>query len=100
MHFQFYYLQFAVFKTSLPSEMQYDLATFSLVLEYIENLNDIFLKLAEVIIPGGYVYIGELLPFKQYADSKARFCNEEGEQVVNCYTQYIRLYNSSITKQI
>jgi len=59
-------------------QSSYDLITFSLVLEHIENLEDIFRKASQVISPGGYVYIGELHPFKQYSGSKARFETEEG----------------------
>jgi len=64
----------------------FDLATFSLVLEHIEDLDAIFQKLSTVIVPNGYVYIGELHPFKQYAGSKARYTTEAGEQVVTCFT--------------
>ncbi len=67
----------------------YDLATFSLVLEHIENLNTLFQKLSKTITQNGYVYIGELHPFKQYAGSKARFTTEEGQQVVTCYTHNV-----------
>lgn len=67
----------------------YDLATFSLVLEHIEDLNTIFQKLATVITQNGYVYIGELHPFKQYSGSKARFDTESGQQVVTCYTHHL-----------
>lgn len=67
----------------------YDLATFSLVLEHIEDLNAIFQKLAKTITQNGYVYIGELHPFKQYAGSKARFDTEAGQQMVTCYTHNI-----------
>lgn len=68
---------------------KFDLVTFSLVLEHIENLENIFEKVAEVIKPGGYVYVGELHPFKQYTGSKARFETEEGIQVVKCYNHNI-----------
>ena len=37
----------------------FDLVTFSLVLEHIENLDDIFLKASQVLIPGGMFYLGE-----------------------------------------
>lgn len=67
----------------------YDLVTFSLVLEHIENLDTIFEKVSQVIRPGGYVYIGELHPFKQYTGSKARFETAEGTQVLTCYTHHI-----------
>jgi siroheme synthase (precorrin-2 oxidase/ferrochelatase) len=35
------------------------------------------------------VYIGELHPFKQYSGSKASFENEEGKQIVVCFTHHI-----------
>ena len=68
---------------------QYDLVTFSLVLEHIENLNDIFKKVAQVTIKNGLVYIGELHPFKQYTGTKARFDTDEGQQIVTCYNHHI-----------
>jgi ubiquinone/menaquinone biosynthesis C-methylase UbiE len=63
----------------------YDLVTFSLVLEHIENLDHIFNQTAKQLRPGGHVYIGELHPFKQYTGSKARFETAEGMQVVECF---------------
>jgi ubiquinone/menaquinone biosynthesis C-methylase UbiE len=68
---------------------QYDLVTFSLVLEHIENLNDIFKKVSNVIRSNGYVYIGELHPFKQYTGTKARFDTEAGQQIVTCFNHNI-----------
>lgn len=68
---------------------QFDLATFSLVLEHIEDLDAIFAKLNKVIQPNGIVYIGELHPFKQYNGSKARFETSEGVQVVTCFNHHI-----------
>lgn len=77
---------------------QYDLVTFSLVLEHIENLQDIFVNLGKVVKPKGHVYIGELHPFKQYAGSKARFNTEEGEQVVSCYNHHITDFTDAADK--
>jgi ubiquinone/menaquinone biosynthesis C-methylase UbiE len=68
---------------------QYDLATFSLVLEHIENLDDIFRKLSNVVGPSGIVYIGELHPFKQYNGTKARFYTAGGQQIVTCFNHHI-----------
>lgn len=68
---------------------RFDLVTFSLVLEHIENVNEIFEKVAEIINPHGLVYIGELHPFKQYSGSKARFETTEGLQTVTCYNHHI-----------
>ena len=68
---------------------QYDLVTFSLVLEHIENLNDIFKKVSNVISSNGFVYVGELHPFKQYTGTKARFDTEAGQQIVTCFNHNI-----------
>jgi ubiquinone/menaquinone biosynthesis C-methylase UbiE len=67
----------------------FDLASFSLVLEHIENLEDIFAKTNNVLKNGGYIYIGELHPFKQYTGTKARFETAEGTTVLECYNHHI-----------
>ena len=68
---------------------QYDLVTFSLVLEHIEDLETIFKKVAASLRQGGYVYVGELHPFKQYSGTKARFETDEGLHVVECYNHHV-----------
>ncbi|MGC3946408.1 MAG: class I SAM-dependent methyltransferase [Chryseolinea sp.] len=77
---------------------KYDLATFSLVLEHIENLNDIFEKLRAVIKHNGFVYIGELHPFKQYGGSKARFETNEGVKIVTCFTHHVSDFTDAALK--
>lgn len=67
----------------------YDLVGFSLVLEHIEDLQPVFANVAAVLKPGGYLYISELHPFKQYNGSKARFETAEGTQVVTCFNHHI-----------
>lgn len=71
------------------ADKKYDLVTFSLVLEHIENLNDIFKKLSEAVVTNGFVYIGELHPFKQYSGSKARFDTDDGLKIVTCFNHNI-----------
>lgn len=83
---------------SFAYNRQFDLATFSLVLEHIENLDGIFEKLSQVVKPNGYVYIGELHPFKQYAGSKARFETESGLQVVTCFNHHVSDFTGSAKK--
>lgn len=73
----------------------YDLVGFSLVLEHIENLDLIFKKAAGALKSGGYVYVGELHPFKQYSGSKARFGSAEGERVVECFNHHISDFTSA-----
>jgi ubiquinone/menaquinone biosynthesis C-methylase UbiE len=68
---------------------EYDLITFSLVLEHIENLDAIFRKLSNVLGSNCIVYIGELHPFKQYTGTKARFDSEAGQQIVTCFNHNI-----------
>ncbi len=67
----------------------YDLVTFSLMLEHIEDLNAIFKKLSMVTSSGSLIYIGELHPFKQYTGSRARFETEAGTQVVTCFNHHV-----------
>lgn len=71
------------------NNQKFDLATFSLVLEHIENMNAVFEKLNKVVADNGYVYIGELHPFKQYNGTKARFETENGIQILSCFTHHI-----------
>jgi ubiquinone/menaquinone biosynthesis C-methylase UbiE len=67
----------------------YDLVTFSLVLEHIENLGHIFDETSRALKSGGAVYVGELHPFKQYAGTKARFDTGNGIHVLECYNHHI-----------
>lgn len=68
---------------------RYDLVTFSLVLEHIEDLDVMMRNAADALAPGGLVYLGELHPFKQYVGTKARFETEQGTQVVTCHTHHL-----------
>jgi len=68
----------------------YDLVTFSLILEHIENLDYVFNEVAKSLQEGGHVYIGELHPYKQYTGTKARFDTEEGDQQdVDCFNHNV-----------
>lgn len=66
-------------------DKQFDFVSFSLVLEHIADLDHIFAEVNQVLHPGGFVYLGELHPFKQYTGTKARFVTESGRQIVECY---------------
>ena len=83
---------------SFIDDKKYDLATFSLVLEHIENLDLIFQRLNEVINFNGIIYIGELHPFKQYNGTKARFETADGLQVVTCFNHNISDFVNSARK--
>jgi len=68
---------------------KFDLISFSLVLEHIENLQPIFAKASELLKDDGYLFMGELHPFKQYGGVKARFETPSGLQIVECYNHHI-----------
>lgn len=80
------------------AKKDYDLITFSLVLEHIEDLGGIFEKCAQHLSDDGIVYIGELHPFKQYQGSKARFATEEGETVVTCFIHNVSDFVAAANK--
>ena len=46
----------------------YDLVTYSLVLEHIEDLDFVFKETSSALITGSFVYLGELHTFKQYEE--------------------------------
>lgn len=71
------------------TDKKFNIIIFSLVLEHIEKLDNIFQEASKILLPRGYVYIGELHPFKQYAGTKARFENDKGVQILNCYDHHI-----------
>ncbi len=77
---------------------QYELVSFSLVLEHIEHLDPIFQKVEQFLVPTGNIYIGELHPFKQYAGSKARFNHKDGPQLLTCFTHHVSDFLASSKK--
>jgi len=67
----------------------FELVSFSLVLEHIENLEPVFAEASRCLKNGGYLYVGELHPFKQYNGSKARFESIEGLHIVECHNHHV-----------
>lgn len=76
----------------------FDLISFSLVLEHIENLDHIFKEGYKKLNEQGFIYIGELHPFKQYTGSKARFETEDGLQILQCFNHNISDFVQSAKK--
>ncbi|MBD2729894.1 class I SAM-dependent methyltransferase [Nostoc sp. FACHB-892] len=54
-----------------------DLITCNLVLEHIKDLSKIFLEASRVLVPGGYFFICELHPFRQYRGTQANFQRDQ-----------------------
>lgn len=71
------------------ADATYGLVTFSLVLEHICDLDHVFHEAANSLVVGGYIYLGELHPAKQYAGSRARFPVGDDVQVVECFTHHV-----------
>lgn len=71
------------------SENQFDLIICSLALEHIENIDFVFEQAGRVLRPGGFFYIGELHPFKQYQGTKARFVTESGVFELECFVHHV-----------
>lgn len=69
-----------------------DLITTSLVLEHVEALEPIFRKAAAALNPGGFFYVCELHPFKQYNGSKARFETGNGTFELECFVHHVSDY--------
>lgn len=84
-----HFLQWDILKEWNFVSEPFELVTFSLVLEHIQNLDDIFSKVARATSSGSIVYVGELHPFKQYAGTKARFETANGVQEVTCFTHHV-----------
>ncbi|MBL0146522.1 MAG: class I SAM-dependent methyltransferase [Chitinophagaceae bacterium] len=80
------------------NKKQFGLVIFSLVLEHLQNLDNVFAKLKNVVKQGGYVYIGELHPYKQYNGTKARFETENGIQIVTCFNHNISDFTTTAKK--
>lgn len=77
---------------------KFELVSFSLILEHIKNLDHVFSEVANHVVSGGHVYIGELHPFKQYAGSKARFDTEKGQRIVTCFNHAVSDFTQSAKK--
>jgi ubiquinone/menaquinone biosynthesis C-methylase UbiE len=92
------FIQFDINNDWNFTERTFDLIGFSLVLEHIENLDHIFKEVYKKLNDEGFVYIGELHPFKQYTGTKARFETKEGLQIAQCYNHNISDFIQSAKK--
>lgn len=75
-----------------------NLITCSLVLEHIKELDFIFNQAAKKLKSGGFFFISELHPFKQYSGSKAKFETENGTQELETYVHHVSEYLNLATK--
>ncbi len=65
-----------------------DLITINLVLEHLKNIHGVFKSAEKKLKSGGFLFISELHPFKQFLGSQAKFENK----LVQSYTHQISTY--------
>ena len=76
----------------------FDAITCNLVLEHIQRLQPVMKEAARVLKSGGYLFVCELHPYKQYGGSKARFETTEGTQVLECFVHHASDYFTAATE--
>lgn len=76
----------------------FDLVTCSLILEHIRDIDFVFSEASKALKTGGYFYVGELHPFKQYEGSKARFETAKGVFELECFIHHASDYFESAGK--
>jgi len=76
-------------KTWICNNASADLITCNLVLEHIQDLSFIFSEASRVLVKGGYFFISELHPFKQYQGIKANFQNNQETIEITAFTHHI-----------
>lgn len=72
-----------------------DLITCNLVLEHIANLSFIFSEAFRVLVQGGYFFISELHPFRQYRGTKANFQRNQEIVEIPAFVHHISDYMSA-----
>jgi len=77
----------------------FDLIMVNLVLEHIEKLPFVFEEAQRVLKKGGYFWVSEFHPYKQYLGSKARFDTAAGVQKLNCFTHHLSDYWQAAQQQ-
>jgi malonyl-CoA O-methyltransferase len=66
-----------------------DLITCNLVLEHIQDLSFIFSEASRILVKGGFFFISELHPFRQYRGTKAKFQNNQETIEITAFTHHI-----------
>ena len=77
---------------------KFDLVTCNLILEHIEDLDFVFSQAFSRLKSGGYYFVSELHPFKQYKGTKARFDSPEGRMELETFTHHISDFTTAAFK--
>ncbi|MCA9953912.1 MAG: methyltransferase domain-containing protein [Anaerolineales bacterium] len=67
----------------------FDLVTFNLILEHIEDLEFVMGQASRTLKVGGLLLISELHPFRQYLGGQARFTREDSTTLIPAFTHHI-----------
>lgn len=68
----------------------FDVVTFNLVLEHVDDLNFVFEEAARCAMDGGLVFVSELHPYRQYGGSRAKYEDQPNEVVsVPAFTHHV-----------
>ena len=82
----------------VPDE-SFDLISCNLTLEHIGQLDPVFEQACRKAAPGGWFFVSELHPYKQYTGSKARFdSGDNGVQVLEVYQHHLSDYLRSVAR--
>jgi ubiquinone/menaquinone biosynthesis C-methylase UbiE len=69
-----------------------DLVICNLVLEHIANIDFVFNQAARCLQPGGYFWVCELHPFRQYEGTKARIVRGNTVTLVDAFVHHVSDY--------
>ena len=73
------------------TEQKVDLITINLVLEHIRDITFIFKNAHAKLEPGGFLFISELHPFKQFLGSQAKFDNKLVKSYLHQISDYFKI---------
>ncbi len=79
-------------------EKKFDLITFNLILEHIENLTFIFEQSHKYLSSKGLVFINELHPFRQYDGKKAVYEENDKTKEIDAFIHNISDFINSANK--
>ena len=76
-----------------------DLVVCNLVLEHIHDLDFIFEQAAWVLKAGGYFFVCELHPFRQYQGTQANFQGRQGAVQIQAFVHHLSDFTGAAEKQ-
>ncbi len=90
--------RFDITKTWPEHPTRFDLITFNLVMEHVEDLRHVFFEAVNRLQSEGILVISELHPFKQYLGSKARFETADGTYELQVFTHHVSDFMGALTE--